>query len=242
MEPTPDLLQEVFNRTTITEVIFEVRFDSILRINRDISFLQDAIKDEFPVYLEDKLVEEDAHAFQTADGTCKIRVTPSRYNFTTNNYTSFSEFKSLILPSLSKLIEIFNIKEVKRTGLRYINQIPFEKEKGITEIFNNFIDIPVESARYEGINIDGFKLELFMNSNETQILSRHGLFEIKEKEAPFRFVYIVDIDCFSENIMEANIDTISALTDELHSQEKKEFIKSIQPGYVEWMRGGVKEC
>lgn len=233
MELTPELLDEVFARTPIVDVIFEVKFNPILRITSDVSLFQDKIRHELPQYGEERLGLDKGLAFYSDEGR-KIRVNQETFNVSVKSYTKFSDFKNFCLGSFALFQDLFGIDIISRVGLRYINQLSLNISD-TREIVRDYVDIPIDTHRLDDADLDGFKLELFIKKDNIHISGRHALLGFDNgMGGANQHLYMLDIDCFcNEKIA---LDELGTILDRLHSAEKEEFLRSIKPKYLEWMR------
>jgi uncharacterized protein (TIGR04255 family) len=147
----PESSREVYNRNPLAEVVVELRYPSILRIEAEIpAQFQEAIRDQFPGYAREagagRLPAEIPapirelirgmgaaagpvqHAFRTQMQTAGIpvsQVTLSRdaMTFKTTAYTRWEAFRQEFHRVRAALEEIYRPTAYTRVGLRYVNVI-----------------------------------------------------------------------------------------------------------------------
>lgn len=130
-----------FERNPIIEVIFQMRFPTILNINTEDQILakfQNKIRANFPIYnvqLEQapqimtnqimppliQLSKNKNHYFISADEKWKINLASTFISFSTSSYTIWEAFKEKFDDVLKSFIDIYAPAFFERIGLRYID-------------------------------------------------------------------------------------------------------------------------
>lgn len=144
--PFPASPKVTFDRNQLVQVICQLRFPPILRIDTEIpSHFQDGIREQFPIYKEKiesqvvnvegmKLPEEILrqipvgsrainHEFSTENLDYKVNLARNFVALTASKYTRWSEFKELLQMVIGHFVKIYKPKQYDRIGLRYINLI-----------------------------------------------------------------------------------------------------------------------
>lgn len=124
-----------YDKTSLHEVICQVRFPIILSINaNDPAAFQDAIRSAFPQYVarqetapakspQEKSAQIVNHHFISADGRWKVNLTQGFISLSTLRYTSWEEFARQLDKVLAEFIRIYKPAYFERVGLRYVNII-----------------------------------------------------------------------------------------------------------------------
>ncbi len=134
-----------YRRSPLVEVIFQLRFPTILSINTNLpSAFQDKIRERFPFFQEgneqqnEMLLAPDGqplqvksnttknYAFISADEMFKINLTASFISVSTLKYTQWEEFRGIIGYVVPIFEEIYKPSFYIRVGLRYIDVITRE--------------------------------------------------------------------------------------------------------------------
>ena len=133
----------IYRKNQLVEVVCQLRFPTILAIGaREPVDFQDAVRQVFPRYdrrqeqLPPKVVNVPGqppkvepqkpvvnHQFVTADGACRINLTPNFISLACRRYTCWEDFARMMDLPLAKFIEIYAPAYFERVGLRYVNAI-----------------------------------------------------------------------------------------------------------------------
>ena len=140
--PFPHCERIVYERNPLNEVICQVRFPPLLRLQAQTPFeFQEAIQDRFPIYgeggpqveLPPQLVQllgsplrTSNHKFLSEDGRWSASLESHFLALTCGSYESWQEFSDVLFDILSKLVEIYKPSFFNRIGLRYQNTIKRE--------------------------------------------------------------------------------------------------------------------
>ena len=132
-----------YNKSPLAEVIYQLRFPTILSINaNEPAELQEAIREEYPYY--DELIEEQNqiqinanenaaqikqvkglknYVFLSQDRAFKINLTASFIAFSTVAYTQWEVFRDRIKKLVEVFERIYHPAFYIRVGLRYVDII-----------------------------------------------------------------------------------------------------------------------
>jgi uncharacterized protein (TIGR04255 family) len=145
--PFPEYQRVIYQRNPLIEVICQVRFPPILRIDVEppASF-QEAIRGEFPVLSEssgiatqvsipiegvpEEFVQQlsslgmaiaglKSYSFSSDDGNWTIVLKRDALALTAKNYVEWGEFKTRLRPAIEALISDYRPSHFSRVGLRY---------------------------------------------------------------------------------------------------------------------------
>ncbi len=121
---------EQYPNQPLIDVAFEIRFpgDPAVECRRDEFFR--LVRDKYPKVYVPKLQAGDAPAlalyhFKQNDEQATIMTAINKLAYSTKKYPGFEEFKKEVLRIVSIFGSTFKIEKLTRTGLRYINAIPF---------------------------------------------------------------------------------------------------------------------
>ena len=128
----------IYGRNQIMEVICQLRFPDILRIEAQEPFeFQDAVRGAYPQYAkkveqlppvqqDGKMIPQGTvnnYQFVSADGQWKLSLTKGFIALSTHGYTRWEDFAKRLDAVLADFIRIYQPAYFSRVGLRYINFI-----------------------------------------------------------------------------------------------------------------------
>lgn len=160
----------------------------------------------------------------------QLRKNGFMYSITQQSYISWDEFKKDAWVYLNDIIKLYNIKEVSKLSLRYINSINLPTTiSDIKEYILIAPDIPDE-LNY-GINRMFLQMVLPNTNDSVGIVTQN--FNIG-RELSETFSYIIDIDVsITKNRSIKDIDGIKSDFDNLRAFKNEIFFKSITDKTIE---------
>ena len=152
----PDVKRVIYGNNPLAEVVCQLRFQPILRIDTDVPVnFQERIQENYPNYSEEtdlmfripseaKLPVDIAgqtiksmgiknYSFSSDDGFWKVNLTRTFLSLSTKRYKKWEEFKAKLQQPFDALIEIYLPNSFSRVGLRYIDIIK-RSEHGIKDV------------------------------------------------------------------------------------------------------------
>ena len=149
----PDSPRVIFGKAPLTQVVAQVLFPTILRIEQPPADFQERIRNDFPIYsnafdisaqlglpagmplrlptdllqLFSGQIGAKVHRFSTAAGNITVTLTPESLAIAANQYSRWEEFLRLFCGPLGALIQLYVPPFFTRIGLRYINVIDREQ-------------------------------------------------------------------------------------------------------------------
>ena len=127
--------QVAYPNSPLVEVVFEIRFsgEPAVECRRDEFFR--LIRKDFPtVWVPSVEVGQSValqpYHFKSADGAETVMIAMNRFAYATRRYTGFEHFCPRALRLVQPFCSHYGIQKLNRTGLRYINLIPFVREDG----------------------------------------------------------------------------------------------------------------
>jgi len=131
-----------YGQPQLAEVICQLRFPEILSIQANLpAAFQDAIRDQFPVYLRRQelalpsvanlsgnltLQKKEPvlnHQFATPDGVWRVNLTSKFISLTCSRYSCWEAFAAHLDKPLAAFIQTYQPAYFERVGLRYLNFI-----------------------------------------------------------------------------------------------------------------------
>lgn len=218
--PFPEVARVVYGKNPLTDVICQLRFPPILKIDSEIPYIfQEKIKDHYPFYQEKKEVIKQIipdnpqgkldqfftksssfrnHEFQSEDNSSRINITRNFIALSTNTYARWETFSD----SLKSILDIFNMIYTPpfytRIGLRYTDI--FNRSKlGLSNvgwdelIKTEFLGL-LSTSFSENIENSESVYEIKLDDNLSMVRIMTSL--IKENETHEK-CYMVDSDFFN---------------------------------------------
>ncbi len=153
--------------------------------------------------------------------------------FYCKKYEGFELFKKEALRVFSIFYELFKIKKLTRTGLRYINIIPFIRENNIIPI-NNFLNIQINLPKSIPTNFTNLAIIFVSQTKGGSITTRIEPVISKDRTQE---AIILDFDYAKEK--DLYFYKIEEYLDESHKYTKYLFEELITEDYKKVMRGEV---
>ena len=116
---------EIYKNSPLIETVYEIRFNPWLAIESYRDKFHDKIKDAFPNVTIPKSNLEP-YVFSKCDLSWSILLSPFLFAVSCKKYEGFQSFKKESLRLLSIFGELFKVEKLIRSGLRYVNIIPFK--------------------------------------------------------------------------------------------------------------------
>ena len=217
----------IYDHNQLGEVICQLRFPEILSIETVLpAKFQEVIRATFPRYYVRKEKfgnqERNNYAFTTDDGSYRINLTSGFLSLSTNQYTCWEAFASILDGPLAAFIQLYQPACFDRVGLRYLNFIS-RKKLGLEGIpFRELItpnylgllgkeNINEQSTSHSGVDIEtaiagGARLKLHAGPGKVTLNNKTDN-EIK---------FILDLDLYMSAKVPVNLSAGALQT--LHSQ------------------------
>ena len=145
--PFPNKKRVLFKRNPLVEVVCQLRFPAILKIESEIpADFQERIRELYPHYSESQDIRIEVprfdkpaipieaikeefkksstsrnHEFKSDDDDWKINLTRQFIALTSKNYICWEEFMTMFATPLQALLDIYKPNIITRVGLRYVN-------------------------------------------------------------------------------------------------------------------------
>jgi len=231
---------EVYPRAPIVEAVFEVRFPGEPKIDCHRDQFFEVVRSEYPNVFVPALQPASFPAlspyhFRRPDGAAEILVALNRLAFVSRRYTGYAEFRATALDVFSKFQGLFNLGPLNRTGLRFVNLIPYARENGLIPV-DRFLNLSLQlpaGLEYKPVNISlVFATELDGGQLTTKL-------EAVQDETKIQEALVLDFDY--AKVRDLTFDQVFDYLDESHTETKRFFESLITPGFRQWMRGAGGE-
>lgn len=225
-------MPEKYRKPPLVEAVFEITFLPELVVDCQSDKYYDKIKKEFIYISLPHITSTDpillkSYRFDNKDFTKIITYSINKFSFHEKKYDVFETFRQEAIKYIGMFVETYNIGNLQRTGLRYVNLIPINRKEGnisIEDYLNFGYKLP------KGIPTD---FELF----NTILLSKYndGKLRLAIQTGPSTVPAIVgevitlDFDFFFEGNL--SIEKLSYYLDESHKHIKESFESLISEEY-----------
>ena len=239
-----------YENNQIVEMICQVRFPTILRINNEsdelLSNFQDRIKNDFNNYtsinenvlnVNMKGVKNEIesftpqvmrnsiknHMFYSDNEETKVNLNSNFISITVSKYECWDNFKNLFEKVLDSFCNVYHVNSFNRIGIRYVNAFS-KKELNIDEQdgWNRYLDDSIVglSSKYN-VQVYNTNIEIPFNDN-TQMRIIAGLGEKGNVNSPNSTpVFIIDKDTYELGIIAK--EEINKKLDNLHMHNSEIF-------------------
>lgn len=228
----------VYANAPLAEVVFEVRFsgEPAVECRRDDYYRR--IKGEFPQIAIPNAELSSApspmpYRFVSVGGDETLMAGLDRFAYSTRRYGGYAIFGPRALSMTTCFCNQFRIRKLERTGLRFINVIPFLREGGA---------IPWKRYFTAGVTMPETTTDDFMNvSLGVESRTQAGLITTRiavGKSVDERHeVFILDFDFAKTGVLHVN--RLKTYLLESHDHTKKVFEGIVTDEYKAVMRGEV---
>jgi len=234
----------------LKEVAFEINFAPHLRVEDKIADFQDEIKGDFPDYAaeialrlptsvypavgprEQQPVQPvRSHSFISSDGQRIVKVSTVNLNLVVRNYLHFDDYLQSASKCLNVALQKFQIQEILRIGLRYINFVKVDQKRlGL----NRFVH-PVLTDQVRG-RADTFFVEITEVLDNKKLTTRTGLLS-SQNEGETREC-VLDFDCYSDQKQTIKPTEIQQVLTDFHDTIEARFHAAVTEGYLQYMKTG----
>ena len=132
---------EIYKKSPLIEAVFEIRFNPMLSIESCRDKFHDKVKDVFPDVAIPKSNQEP-YIFAKRDQSWTILLSQTLFAVSCKKYEGFQIYKKECLRLNSIFSNLFKTDKLVRSGLRYVNIIPFTREAGIIPL-KNYLNIEI---------------------------------------------------------------------------------------------------
>lgn len=244
--PIPDPPRVEYAKNTLVEVVCQLRFPTILRIESEKpTAFQERIRREYPLYAEKPneplpmplpsgiqieigrlLHSPQAYEFADADQEWRISLTNEFVALTCSRYSRWEQFRERLTAILDALREVYEPAHYSRIGLRYRNVVTRSK-LGInpampwSELLNDWAIGELSRSEVSAeIQQSVRDVVLRLGEFETLVRIQHGLADAEPPSAD-EFSYLIDCDYFTR--LKTKISDAHAVLNFLNQQSGRLF-------------------
>lgn len=231
---------EIYENAPLVETVFEIRFpnEPAIECNRDKFY--EKIRNDYSCVIVPSLVQGSTitlgavpYKFEREDRTSAVTISIDKILISCKRYEGFRLFKKETMRIFSIFRELFKVDKLTRTGLRYINIIPFTREGNIIPI-TNYLKIEINLPK--SISTDFKNLKMFFVSQISGgcITTR---IEPVITEDQTQEVIMLDFDYAKDEGLKFN--SIEEYLEESHKHTKDMFEELVTDNYRKVMCGEV---
>ncbi len=229
LSPFPDSPRVLYAKNPLFEVVCQVRFPPILRIDAGVpANFQERIRKDFPLFSDEdaplfpglspdisRLVQTNlaqqlsqrTWKFESEDAKSAVTLTREFFSLTTTKYTQWENFRTQIEILLNALQAEYPPSFLTRVGLRYENMI-VRSELGLDGVPWSDLLQPHIAAEFSRSDLapsirESVHRVLIDLASQGRVNLRHG---VARKQSGDEICYVIDNDFFTEEKMEvANV-------------------------------------
>ncbi|MEX2489715.1 MAG: TIGR04255 family protein [Pseudomonadales bacterium] len=230
----------VYPNQPLIEVAFELRFFGEPVIESRRHEFYEEIRAEYPMLYVPAIAAGSLPAlqrykFEREDGSAGVTLALNALGYFQKEYEGSSRFMGEIFRLAEIAENLFSIRRFSRIGWRYINLIPFTREKGLIPIARFFNNPPslfgIESHEFSEVQ---FRASTTYEDQKVLInlQSQDG-----DQDADESLIF--DIDVFVDNLGERDfaVSQLPETIDKLHRIARNLFEDSITDEYREFLKG-----
>ncbi len=232
--PFPECQRVIYGENPLAEVICQLRFPTILRIDAELPVaFQEKIRAQFPIYREPEFTpvaglpkhvppeiagmmgRRSPHEFLTSSGDWKVSLTRDFVALTTAKYERWEEFKKLLEIPLETLTSVYRPAQFDRIGLRY-RDLVLRSQLGFSDApWSSLLKLHVAAELASGNGVPDSIVEIVhriviqLPDERGRVQILHGLAE-SEPPAQGELGYLIDSDFYTTTSTEID-DALSHL-------------------------------
>lgn len=232
-----------YNNSPLVEVVFQLRFPTILSINSEApSSFQDLIRSDFPYFTErfepgnEVSIEPDGrfqirmndiknYSFVSKDSKYKVNLTSSFISLSTLEYTQWEEFFAHIQTIVPIFEKVYAPSFYIRTGLRYVDVFTRSKVSLEGCPWNELLEpniLGILSPEIEEGSSRYVQEAEFANPDNTRTQTHFELVHVNNED---ELSFLFDCDYYTNNIVECG--EVFDVANQLHTNSSMFICKSI---------------
>lgn len=221
----PDSPRVIYAKNPLEQVICQVRFPRILRIDTEVpAEFQDKIRQQFPLFAErnpvavppelpkeiaaifaaevGRQIGNKAYDFLSTDEQWTVSLTSEFIALTARRYERWEQFKDQLSVPVRALQEVYKPAFCSRIGLRYRDQVSRSRlglqDTSWAELLSTPILGELGSDVQRSVEQTRHEVLIRLDDHDGRLRVQHGLLGGHDGDQP----YIVDADFFTEKKME----------------------------------------
>ena len=226
----------VYPNAPLVEAVFEIRFPGEPSIECRRDEFYELIRDKYKIIYVPKLKPGQSPAlqpyqFKQENHEASVMTAINSFAFSVKRYEGFNKFRPEAIRLLKLFCEKFKIKKLNRIGLRYINVIPYVREKNIVPL-TDYLNISIKLPSAFSEHFKNFDL-IFVSQTAGGLITTR--IEQILKEDGTEEAILLDFDFYKEENLQSS--QLEGYLDESHLQTKKMFEEIITDTYRNYIKG-----
>lgn len=233
-----DSKNKIYENAPLVETVFEIRFPSEPAVECGRDKFYEQIRNVYskvivPHSAEGKAMAVEPYQFEGENGTYGVMLSINKLAVYCKKYEGFNLFKKETMRLVDIFGKLYKVEKLIRTGLRYINIIPFTREGEIIPL-QNYLNIKIFLPKSISTNFTNLNLIFVSKTDGGNITTR---IEPAISQDKSREVIILDFDYAKEKDLSFN--SVAQYIDESHQHTKYLFEELITESYKKVMKGEV---
>lgn len=230
---------EVYPNSPLAEVVCEIRFPGNLRVECSRHLFWEEIREEYPEILVPRPRQEVAlvlepYKFRRKDREFTVMVAINKFALSTSKYPGYELFIKEFLRLHSIFEKLYDVSSLKRVGWRYINLIPFVRDKGLIPL-DSFLNLGFKVPESIPEKFNAVSMRFVAKTKGGSITTN---LETLRKEAGDQEALLLDID-YGKDEKNLVFKNVAEYIDEAHIQTRQLFEDLIKDEYRTYLRGNV---
>ena len=228
--------KDIYPNSPLVEVVFEIRFPGEPRVecNRDLFY--EKIRESFPKVLVPSIPAGgfpalEPYRFESEDQKSGMMVALNKFAYFARSYPGYAQFRNDAKKLVSEFVNAYRISKLIRTGLRYINIIPFSRESGFIPV-NRFLKIKLQLPEVFPDNFENLSFVFISKTPDGAITTKIESIITADRSHE---AILLDFDYSKEK--ELAIDSIEQYLEESHGHTKRIFEELITEEYRGYLKG-----
>jgi len=229
----------------LVEVASEIRFRGELSVEDNRARFQSAIADRYPNLHVPKAKEGvspplQPYRFESDEVGSGIQVAINKFGYYSKDYPGHEAFIEEMSARLSDFLTFIGDLGVTRIGWRYINAIPYTREKGQLP-FNRYFKDNEYFGNLLGHDLTNAMFRFTKENNGIGVFIKLGSGEMEER--PGEEILLLDVDCYRtlQGDTKMGHKKIMSLVREAHDGALQVFESMIADRYRAYLKGDKNE-
>jgi len=227
---------EPYKNAPLIEAVFEIRFPPELSIECQRYKYYNEIRKQFPNVSLPPIDSPEpyplkGYRFETSDTSELIQFSLNRFSYHCKRYETFEKFKDNASKYIGSFCKHFNVFALNRTGLRYINHIPFKRENGGVPL-SKFLKIGFVTPETIPDQMELFQTILLTRMNDGKL----RILIASREPSPKTEIILLDFDFSFEG--DLSVDALQEYLNQSHLHTKKIFLSLLTDGYKHFLEEG----
>jgi uncharacterized protein (TIGR04255 family) len=230
--------KDIYSNSPLVEVVFEIRFPGEPRIECSRDIFYEKIRKDFPDVLVPSIKAGgfpalEPYRFESTDKKSGMRIAINKFAYYVREYKGYAQFKKDVLKWISDFGQVYRIRKLNRSGLRYINIIPFSRESGLIPV-NRFLKVSMDLPEVFPKNFENLSLVFISKTGGGAITTKiESIISIDQSHEAI----LLDFDYAKDK--DLSISSVEEYIEESHAHTKRVFEELITDGYRGFLKGEV---